>query len=236
MLLVVSLDSESPPWLEEHTECGRLPNLRQLMLNGARLPMEGPALAGTVYPTLYTGRRAADLGVYFPVQWAAEEQSVVPWDRFQTTPTIFERVDQTGRRMIVLDPPECRPVVLKHGVCVSGIQFRARVLLHSWSSDGRRLTPSPRADEVFGRPNERDLGRIRRALLGAPARLEAAALHAPRNESPDCLWVTCCGMHVAGHQFFNLELLGKSSSQRAELERTRLEVAPGVRPHAACRG
>jgi predicted AlkP superfamily phosphohydrolase/phosphomutase len=232
MLLVVSLDSESLIWLDEQMGCGRLPNLAQLARTGSRLPFEAAALPGTAYPTLYTGLRPSDIGLYFPVQWSAEKQRMVPWTELpHPSGSLFEQVDSTGRRIVVLDPPECNPVRLQGSFCASGIQFRARVLLHQWSSDdsrgdalGRLLGPAPRADEVFGRPDTSSLSRLREALIGSPARMAKAALQFLRHEPPDCLWVNCCGMHIAGHQFFNLALL-RDDSQRRTLENTRLEVA-----------
>jgi hypothetical protein len=233
MLLVVSLDSESLPWLDEHIESGDLPNLRALIRGGKRAPMEAAVLPGLAYPTLYSGREPADLGLYFPVQWCAERQESRPWQQFPQFDSIFEAADREGIPLVALDPPECIPPVLKHGFAMSGLQFRARVLLHSWSTDAdrakkllRELGPASRADEVFGQPTAGELRRLRTALLQAPDRLARAALNVLRNDRPECLWITCCALHVGAHQFYDLALL-KNPSDRSELAGTRLDIARG---------
>src|SRR5436190_20913393 len=99
MLLVVSLDSESLDWLDEQMACGMLPNLAQLARTGVRLPFEAAALPGVAYPTLYSGLRSPDLGLYFPVQWSAEKQRMVSWIELpHPAQTLFEQIDLRGRR------------------------------------------------------------------------------------------------------------------------------------------
>lgn len=83
---------------------------------------------------------------------------------------------------------------------------------------------SPRGDEVFGRPDLAGLAQLRRALVGAPARLASASLDFLKGDPPDCLWINCCAMHVAGHQFYDLGLLPGGNARRL-LETTRLDVA-----------
>jgi predicted AlkP superfamily phosphohydrolase/phosphomutase len=146
---------------------------------------------------------------------------------------VFERLENAGKRVVALDPPELQPIRLRNSFCASGVQFRARVLLHSWSSDPKRLNEileklgqAPRADEIFGEISAADLRYVRSALLQAPARLEKVAREFLEHDPPDCLWLTCCGLHVAGHQFFHLPSI-RDSVQRSELEGTRLELARG---------
>lgn len=233
MLLVVNLDSENAEWLHEHMDHGDLPNLAALARSGLTIEVNAVALSGIAYPTLYTGQRPADLGFYFPLQWEPSEQRVIECDRIPFPKTLFERVEDAGKRIVVLDPPESRPVRLRNGYCISGVQFRSRVLLSPWSSNRsrskslmRHLGPAPRADEIFGPVSVSNLVRLRAALLQAPARLGAAAHACITQDQPDCLWVTCCALHVAGHQFFHLPSV-RDSRQRAELEGTRLELARG---------
>jgi hypothetical protein len=233
LVLVVSLDSECLSWLDEQIDTGELPNLAHLQRAGRRLPLEAVRLAGTAYPTLYSGQSAATHGFHFPVQWSAELQTVRPWSHWEYPASVVERADRAGARIVMLDPPECPPLHLEHGWAASGIQFRSRVLLHSWSSNNaagqrlmRRMGWGPRADEVFGQPTIAGLSRLRQALIGAPERLRQTARAVLADDSPDCLWLNCCAMHVAGHQFFDLRLVDDSAGRRA-LESVRLEVARG---------
>ncbi|MBL8209968.1 MAG: hypothetical protein JNK87_04620 [Bryobacterales bacterium] len=232
MLLVVSLDSENADWLQAHMASGTLPNLASLARSGTILPVDAAALAGLAYPTLYGGIGPAQHGQYFPLQWNPREQRIVVASFFPYPETILTRMDRAGKRVVVLDPPELEPLALRHGYAVSGLQFRARVLLHDWSSDAPRtarllrpIGPSPRADEVFGAIIPSDMRHLRQALLQAPARLQSAAL-AALQDPPDCLWLNCCALHLAGHQFYELPSIG-DRTLRAELEGTRLDLARG---------
>lgn len=215
-MLVVSLDSVSLPWLESAIDANQLPNLRALTRRGTVVPVEGVKLAGIAYPSFYSGLRAADAGIYFPYQWVPERQQVRVWHELPAPPSIFQRMDGAGARVVVIDPPECRPEVLRNGVMVSGWQFHSRVLLQRWSTPATesadlaaRFGPAERADEVFGTPTPRGLLHLLRALQRAPERLWQAAEHYLATR-PDLLWVNCCALHVAGHQFFDLGLLNRA--------------------------
>lgn len=231
MLLVVSLDSENADWLQAQMASGTLPNLAALARSGTLLPVDAAALAGLAYPTLYGGIGPAQHGQYFPLQWNPREQRVVTASAFLYPETILTRMDRAGKRVVALDPPELEPLPLQHGYAVSGLQFRARILLHAWSSNAattaallRPIGPAPRADEVFGAIVPSDMRHLRHALLQAPARLESAALSILRQDPPDCLWLNCCALHLAGHQFYHLPSI-PDPALRAELEGTRLDLA-----------
>lgn len=232
MLLMISLDSENADWLREQMDNGNLPNLAALARNGVTREVNTPMLAGVPYTTMYTGLRPADHGFHFPMQWNPKEQRVEPWYTIRLPETVFERMDRAGKRAMVIDVPECPPQKLKNGFAISGVQFRARVLLHEWNTDaaraGRllaRMGRATRADEVFGEVSTTDLHYLRRALLPAPDRLMRAAIDLLRQE-PDCLWVNCCGLHMAAHQFLRLPSV-REESERRLLEGTRLELARG---------
>lgn len=234
MVFVASLDSVSLPWLESAIESGRLPNLRALARRGTTIPVEGVRLAGLAYPSFYSGWKPADVGIYFPYQWSAEQQQVRDWHLLPAPPSILESIDAAGARVVVIDPPECRPQTLCNGVMVSGWQFHSRILLHRWSTPGRELAElagrfgaSHRADEVFGRPTVTVLLNLLRALKQAPERLWRAAEHY-LTTNPDLLWVNFCALHVASHQFLDLSLLNRAEVEQQvwrELERAILDIA-----------
>lgn len=230
---MVSLDSENAVWLRENMDNGNLPNLAALARRGTVRDVNSALLAGAAYPSMYSGVRPADHGCYFPIQWNPREQRMQVPDRQSLPELVIERLDRAGKRVVVIDPPECPPLSLQHGFCISGLQFRARILLNKWTSDpvrARQLLrlagPVPAADEIFGAPALSDFRYLRGALLTAPARLTAAALDFLRQDPPDCLWLSCCGLHVAGHQFFQLPSVADPGERRV-LEGTRLELAQG---------
>src|SRR5437868_12260558 len=136
---MVSLDSENADWLREQMAVRQLPKLAALAQSGVNLDVAANLLHGMVYPTLYTGQRPADHGLYYPIQWEPSEQRVTPWGRPPLSGnTLFERADLAGKRLAILDPPECHPLQLRHGFAASGLQYQARILLHSWSTNQAR--------------------------------------------------------------------------------------------------
>jgi predicted AlkP superfamily phosphohydrolase/phosphomutase len=234
VLFAASLDSVSLPWLDSLIASNELPNLRALTQRGTVVPVEAVRLAGLAYPSFYSGLPPADVGIYFPYQWSPERQQVRDWHELPAPPSLFQRLDRAGVRTVVLDPPECRPEVLRNGVMVSGWQFHSRILLHRWSTPtgelrnlAARFGAPERADEVFGRPTPRVLLEMLRVLRKAPERLLQAAEHYLAT-SADLLWVNCCALHLAGHQFFDLGLLNRdevSASDWRQLESALLDLA-----------
>jgi predicted AlkP superfamily phosphohydrolase/phosphomutase len=214
VLAVLSLDSVSAPIVDALRAEGRLPNLAELQRRGRSLEL-AEELEGAAYTTLYTGRRLAEHGIYYPLQWSAEAQATLPGDDQRAAEmerhSLFRRLARDGRRVLVLDPSECAPHDVDGGVVLSGIQVRARILLREWSRPAgvRRelgLGRAPRADDVFGRPTSRRLLRLRRRLLDAPGRLAAAAEHLLRSREFDLAWITFTACHQAGHVLFDPSL------------------------------
>jgi predicted AlkP superfamily phosphohydrolase/phosphomutase len=93
---------------------------------------------------------------------------------------------------------------------VSGVQFRARILLREWSRPkelGRSLVASNgrsrEVNEIFGQPTRSYLLQLRRDLLAAPARLAEAAEQLLKDQTFDLVWVNFVAAHQAGHVLFD---------------------------------
>lgn len=229
MLFLANLDVAPRPLVEELLDSGRLPALRALMKQGTVLPTVTAPLVGVEYPSLYGGKRPADHGIYFPFQWSAEAQRVRSWYRIGLADTVFRRVDEAGRRMVVIDPPECFPQTVRHGFIVSGWQFEERALLAPWGTKGkdwtelrRRFGSGERTQESFGRPTAKGLLAIARVLAEGPGRLQRAAEFFLNGHLPEALWINFAGMHLASHQFYDLSLLEDGTISKED--RRRLEL------------
>jgi len=215
--------------MEELIASGRLPTLRALMNEGTVLPAAPLPLVGVAYSSEYSGKRPADHGIYFPFQWSPEAQRVRSWQQIGLAETVFRRVHEAGRRMVVIDPPECFPEPMGHGFIVSGWQFQERVLLAPWSTQAetwrelrRCFGGGERTEETFGRPTAKGLLAIYRVLAEAPERLQRATDFFLEGDLPEVLWVSFAGLHLASHQFFDLSLLevaGLPEEDRRRLER-----------------
>ncbi len=214
MLFLASLDSVPLPLVHELLDAGKLPALRSLLQQGTMQPMNQPPFAGAVYPSQYGGRPPSEHGIYFPFQWTAARQNVQTYDTCQFAESVFRRVDEARRRMVVIDPPESAPQPVRHGFMTSGWQFRERVMLPEWVTECdaakqlRRLYgESPRTAETFGRPSVEWLLGIYRVLREAPQRILGAAEFFLENDVADVLWVSFVGLHLASHQFYDVSPL-----------------------------
>jgi predicted AlkP superfamily phosphohydrolase/phosphomutase len=230
VLFLASLDAVPLCLMEELIDAGRLPALSALMKQGTVLDAAPLPLVGVAYSSEYGGRRPADHGIYFPFQWSAEAQRVRSWHRIGLAETVFSRVDERGRRMVVIDPPECFPQSVRHGFMVSGWQFRERVLLAPWHTHRatskeleQRFGRGARTEESFGHPDVDGLLAIHRVLAEAPERLRRAAEFFLEADPPEVLWINFAGLHLASHQFFDLSLLDGTACAAAD--RRRLELA-----------
>jgi predicted AlkP superfamily phosphohydrolase/phosphomutase len=236
VIAVLGFDSVSVPLMDAMLEAGRLPNLARLSERGRRIELETPArdfAAGAFY-SLYSGVDIGDHGIFYPFQWAGQEQRLRPAGELDAPPAVWERLAEAGKRTLALDPYECREPERFEGTIVSGWGFEERTVLPAWSRPHvarralmRDFGRPPHATEVFGRPRARRLIELRRRLLDAPGRVADAAVHLLGQEHFDLAWLTFSASHIAGHQFWDLSQLAESwleTDRRVVLERTLADV------------
>ena len=107
-VLAIGLDASAWPLVESWARGGILPNLRRLYEGGARGRILSPVdwLAGTPWPTFYTGRYPPDHGFLFHLQWRASmmrhERPSPDW--LPLSP-FYRRFGDHGKRVIALDVP-----------------------------------------------------------------------------------------------------------------------------------
>lgn len=112
-VLMIALDSLEFGLLQRLLEEGRLPHLAAFVEGSKRLDVRsrGDLLHGAVWPTFSTGTNAGKHGVYFWVQWLAEEMRHVRTNHsaFRFTPWWAE-LARHGLRATVIDVPYVDPV------------------------------------------------------------------------------------------------------------------------------
>jgi predicted AlkP superfamily phosphohydrolase/phosphomutase len=224
MLVVLNFDAASKPLVDRLVEEGRLPTLAALREQGAgmRLRSPGDRFPASAYPTLYTGLSVARTGHYYPFQWVAGEQRVRVSDDLPGPRSIWDRLADAGRRVLVVDPYEARKPARAEGLFVSGWQFRNHVVLPPWSipddayrRSARRFGRAPAIDEVFGTQSASSLLRIRHGLLAGPRRAADLALDAIAGERFDLVWLSFPSVHLAGHQFWDFAHLPEREREHA---------------------
>jgi predicted AlkP superfamily phosphohydrolase/phosphomutase len=210
MLALISLDATSLPMLDNMIAEGRLPHLASLRQRGRSYAFESSPLFASVYPSLVSGVDLSNHGVYYPFQWLPSEQRICLSEDLLPRDSIFKRLTRAGKRICVLDPPDCTPGQFDGGIAVSGWQFESRLFLPKWSRPAgihralvRAHGRATRWTEIYGESSASRSDALRRILREAPARMAAAVETLMRAEPSDLLWVTFVPVHFAGHRFWD---------------------------------
>jgi len=122
-VLAIALDSAEPSLVERWMGDGILPNLRRLVSNGAYGRLDSPAgwLAGSPWPTFYTGTGPAEHGLYESTQWNAGRMTHV-----QASPEwlpvrpFWREFGEHGPRVVSVDVPMTYPPEKFNGVEICG--------------------------------------------------------------------------------------------------------------------
>lgn len=229
MIAVLQFDAASAALLERLEGEGRLPNLRALRAKGTHLELETPAehFPASAYQTLYRGVEVGDHGLFYPFQWAAEEQRIRLAGGFDAQPPIWDRLGREGRSTLAIDPYECHRPEEATGALVCGWGMRERVVLERWAVPGggdreprRRHGRPPDVTEVFGAQTPRELRRLRERFLRAPARVADLAIERLRKRDFDLAWIVFAAPHLAGHRLWEVPpYIDESAISAAERER-----------------
>jgi predicted AlkP superfamily phosphohydrolase/phosphomutase len=209
-VLMIGLDAGDPVLIERWTDDGTLPNLARLRREGTygRLASSARHLAGSPWPTFYTGQPASQHGIYHDYQWHHESMGYArpTWDWLSAVP--FWRTLEPARRVVAFDVPMTLGCHSATGVEVTG-----------WASHDslgppqshppeliddirKRFGEWPVGHEAFGRSSVGELLALRRKLLEAThrsARLAAALLE----REWDLAIVVFGALHRGGHRLFD---------------------------------
>jgi predicted AlkP superfamily phosphohydrolase/phosphomutase len=233
VIAVIQFDAASARLLERLGAEGRLPNLGGLRGRGSKIELDGPAehFPASAYQDLYRGVEVGDHGLFYPFQWAADDQRIRLAASFEAPPPIWDRLGRHGRTTLAIDPYECHRPEAAGGELVCGWGMRERVVLERWSvpSGGdreprRRHGRPPDVTEVFGAQTPRELRRLRERFLQAPARVADLAIERLRERSFDLAWIVFAAPHLAGHRLWEAPpYIGADAV--SDLERQRLDGA-----------
>jgi predicted AlkP superfamily phosphohydrolase/phosphomutase len=211
VIAVIQFDAASASLLTRLGAEGRLPNLEALREQGTRLELETPAkhFPASAYQDLYRGVEVGEHGLYYPFQWAAEDQRIRLAAQFQAPPPIWDRLGQAGRNTLAIDPYECHRPGEAAGELYSGWGMRERVVLERWAvPDGGDRGPRRRhgrpsdVTEVFGAQTAREKRLLRERFLRAPARVADLAIERLRARQFDLAWIVFAAPHLAGHRLW----------------------------------
>jgi predicted AlkP superfamily phosphohydrolase/phosphomutase len=233
VIAVIQFDAASARLLERLGDEGRLPNLQALRERGKRVELETPAehFPASAYQNLYRGVEVGDHGLFYPFQWASDDQRVRLAASFDAPPPIWDLLGRRGRSTLAIDPYECHRPHEAQGSLVCGWGMRERVVLERWSVPSgddraarRRHGRPPDVTEVFGAQTPRELRRLRERFLAAPARTADLAIERLRERSFDLAWIVFAAPHLAGHRLWEVPPYLDAEAVPAE-ERRQLDGA-----------
>ena len=210
---MIALDGAEPRLIEQWMNEGFLPNLKRLYSKGfyGRLQSSADWLAGSPWPTFYTGTMPAEHGLYHYLQWRADTMTLAkPAPGWIAPVPFWRRLDKMGRRVISLDVPMTLPADPFEGVEISG-----------WATHDRLAPPASHPPEIidwinreFGHPNLSDeffelqsvatLLQSRDEIIQTTHHVAKVAEALMKNEQWDLFIVGFGAPHRAGHQLWDL--------------------------------
>jgi predicted AlkP superfamily phosphohydrolase/phosphomutase len=145
-VLMIALDGAEPRLVEQWMSEGLLPNLKRLNSKGAygRLQSSADWLAGSPWPTFYTGTMPSEHGLYHYLQWRADYMTLAkPAPEWIAPIPFWRRLDKMRRRVISLDVPMTLPADPFEGIEITG-----------WATHDRLAPPASHPPKIIGWINQ----------------------------------------------------------------------------------
>ena len=226
-VLMIALDAAEPSLVERWMADGSLPNLQRLRARGAygRLRSTADWLAGSPWPTFYTGTPPAEHGVYDFLQWRADRMALArPEPDWLPLRPFWRDVSDAGCRVIAIDLPMTFPPEPIDGVEISGwathdllappAAYPPAIL--DWVR--RELGPPSMSPEVYGPQRPRALLQLRDELSRATTGVADLAEVLMRREPWDLCMVGFGAPHRGGHKLWDLSGIEGDATPAEEAE------------------
>jgi predicted AlkP superfamily phosphohydrolase/phosphomutase len=227
-VLAIALDSAEPSLVEKWMNDGTLPNLRRLRSNGAygRLKSSADWLAGSPWPTFYTGTDPAEHGLYETTQWHAERMKHV-----QTSPEwlplrpFWREFGENGPRVVSVDLPMTYPPEKFNGIEICGwmtydsIGNEGKPTSYPAAEIDRlrdefRLQPVQITCDKSGVQTVKSLLRMRDQVMRATRNTAKLAETLMAHEKWDLFLAAFASPHRGGHKLWDLSgTIGRSSAR-----------------------
>jgi predicted AlkP superfamily phosphohydrolase/phosphomutase len=211
-VLLLGLDAAEPRLIEEGIAAGWLPNLRVLRARGAygRLASSARWLAGSPWPTFYTGTPPSEHGLYHWKQWRADKMTVTPCRPSWLPLQPFWRAWRSGDpRTVAIDVPMTYAPRPFHGLEISG--WASHDQLMPPASHPRKLAarlerehgPAPLRSEVYAPQPLGELLALRDELLRTTESVTGVIEALARDEAWDLCLAVFGATHRAGHKLWD---------------------------------
>jgi len=211
-VLAIGLDAAEPELIERWLSEGSLPHLAGLRARGVqgRLTSSARWLAGSPWPTFYTGTTPAEHGFYHCLQWRGQRMGLMRPGTKDLNPRPFWRdLGSAGRRVVALDIPMALPPAPFDGLEITGWATHDQLAPPVSHPPGllaelrRRVDDAPMSEEFFAPQTLAELTALRDALIETSQRTAQAAEWLLRHVPWDLFLVGFSALHRGGHRLWD---------------------------------
>jgi predicted AlkP superfamily phosphohydrolase/phosphomutase len=232
---MIGLDAAEPRLVERWTREGYLPNLCALLSRGgySRLNSSASWLAGSPWPTFYTGTSPVEHGLYHFLQWRPEEMAFArPDPSWLPLEPFWRRLGKAGRKVVAFDLPMVYSPTPIDGIEVSGWATHDRLAPpaaypEDWMGKLRdRYGPPPVTEEIYGPQSVIDLLQLRDDLIQATDFVTEASCELMESTGWDLFMVGLGAAHRGGHKLWDLSGVrgNVTAAEEEEFNRALLNV------------
>lgn len=211
-VLAIALDAADWTLIERWARDGTMPNMKRLYEMGARGRITSTVdwLAGTPWPSFYTGKYPPDHGFLFHLQWrpATMRHERPAHDWLPMTP-FYRRFGEFGARVVAIDVPITYAAESLNGVEITSWSTHDKVTPPtSYPRDelkwiAREIGAEPIRIEQGGVQKVRRLLRLRDELIESTRRQAALSEALMEREAWDFFIVALGAAHRAGHKLWD---------------------------------
>lgn len=218
---MIGLDAAEPRLIERWMGDGSLPHLRRLREQGGygRIGSSADWLAGSPWPTFYTGMPPGDHGFYHHLCWrAARMQTMRPTPDYLPLTPFWRELSRLGPRVIALDVPLTYEPEPFNGVEISGwATHDGLVPPCAYPADTmrwveREFGASPVSNEEYVRLPASRLIEVRDEQVRATGLVAELATALMRREPWDLFIVAVGSPHRCGHKLWDETGLSEAPS------------------------
>jgi predicted AlkP superfamily phosphohydrolase/phosphomutase len=233
-VLAIALDAAEWTLIDRWARDGTMPNLKRLYEQGAhgRLISTVDWLAGTPWPSFYTGSYPPDHGFLFHLQWRpATMRHERPSPEWLPLTPFYRRFGDFGKRIVAIDVPITYAADSLNGIELTSWSTHDKITAPtSYPRDvlawvNREIGSEPITIERGGFQKVRALLKLRDELIESTKRQAALCEAIMAREPWDFFIVGVGAAHRAGHKLWDrTSALGMTSEEGAEYDRALRDV------------
>jgi len=222
-LLIIAFDAAEPTLIEKWMRDGTLAHLKNLQGKGTYLRLTSSAkwLAGSPWPTFYTGTPPDEHGLYHWQQWRPDkmETQVVRSNWLPVSP-FWRRLGRFKRKIIALDLPMTYRPHFFNGIEISGWASHDHLDLpgshpkHLMKRINKQFGPSPINTEVYQRQSFESLMALGNELVDSVERVTELSRTLMVKEPWDLFMVAYGATHRGGHKLWDETGLSNQADSR----------------------